>query len=342
MEQKQRKNASSQWEELFMQKRIDTYWLNYNPHAFLPLDFDTFVKTGGYSKLHMSLSQQPSELKTVFIVGCGRSGSSLLGKLLSAHPKILFLNEPREVWMQAFPEFDVWSVKAKDRGGKLKLSESHACTYRTSQLTSILKTIASKVGKSVLLEKTPENAFRLEWLYQMFPNSKFIYFKRDALSTARSISRFQPSLWYGFKDEYKWKQIASLIPEFQNQVSFSEEFVDLANRSDEYLAKGLVEWGLSLLSARRFAEKLTHEERKKHYMEVSYEDLLLEPKQVLGLLLKFLELESEQEVMQLAEDLIQPYQSPASPLRRSCSLRDLSEEDLLSMAGDEFMRLICS
>lgn len=340
MEEKNAVYHENVWRNVFLQERIDTHWLSYNPHAFLPLDYDSFLKTGVFSKLEIHRPSCPSESSPVFIVGCGRSGSSLLGKLLSAHSDVLFLNEPRQVWMQVFPEYDIWSVKAKERLGSLTMNHSLPTPEQTLKLRSLFSELQSVTCRSVLVEKTPEHAFKLDWLSKVFPKCKVIFVKRDALSTCRSISRFQPSMWYGFKDEYKWKQLAQLIPEFQDELRLSEDFMDLANRPDEYLAKAIVEWALSLLSSRRFANKLSPGEKNTRYLEIHYQDLVEFPKEKIREVLKFVNLEDETEMLKLSKDLIQGHKSPASPLRRSSVNSDLTEDDIIDLAGDNFKRLM--
>ena len=39
-----------------------------------------------------------TEFSPVFIIGCGRSGTTILGDTLSKHPKIEYLNERRDLW----------------------------------------------------------------------------------------------------------------------------------------------------------------------------------------------------------------------------------------------------
>ena len=47
------------WKSTLHQERIDFGWLNYNPHAFLPLD-DHFYCTGSISKIKIT-EKDPKE-----------------------------------------------------------------------------------------------------------------------------------------------------------------------------------------------------------------------------------------------------------------------------------------
>ena len=60
-------------------------------------------------------------VRPVFIVGCGRSGTTALGEVLGRHPLLAYLNEPRDIWLYE-PRTDIWSAKAGARGGRLRLS----------------------------------------------------------------------------------------------------------------------------------------------------------------------------------------------------------------------------
>ncbi|ETN97761.1 hypothetical protein RFI_39764 [Reticulomyxa filosa] len=45
-----------------------------------------------------------------YIFGCGRSGTTLVGQILACCEDVLFLNEPRSLWLTVCPELDVWSL----------------------------------------------------------------------------------------------------------------------------------------------------------------------------------------------------------------------------------------
>jgi Sulfotransferase family len=199
------------WKSHMFEERIDYYWLNYNPHALLPLD-DYFYRTGTISKIQFEQKIPSPGWNPCFAIGCGRSGTTIIAKILSVHPDLCFLNEPRTLWMQIFPSFDVWSVQASSREGQLRMKKT-IDPNKSKEINSLLYTITEMVGKSSLIEKTPENTFRLDWLNSLFPNSKFIMVKRNPIQTARSISRFQPDTWFGF-NQYKWRQLLELLKHF--------------------------------------------------------------------------------------------------------------------------------
>ena len=55
-----------------------------------------------------NLKKNKYSFHPVFIIGCGRSGTTILGETLSSHPKIKYLNERRTLWHRAYPEFNIW------------------------------------------------------------------------------------------------------------------------------------------------------------------------------------------------------------------------------------------
>jgi hypothetical protein len=55
-----------------------------------------------------SSDEQPQQLPLpVFIIGCGRSGTTILGQVLSAHPEVYYLFEPYHLWAAIDPMTDV-------------------------------------------------------------------------------------------------------------------------------------------------------------------------------------------------------------------------------------------
>ena len=330
------------WKHKIYEERIDLNWLNYNPYAFLPQD-DHFYRTGIIPKIKIDEKSPTPGWTPHFIIGCGRSGTTILSKILSGHPDICFLNEPRSMWMQIFPNVDVWSVQATSREGKLKM-QAAPNTSESKTINSLFYTITEMLGRSTLIEKSPENTFRLEWLDSFFPNCKFVMIKRNPIQTARSISRFQPDTWFGF-DQYKWKQLLELLERFkvthmQPQFKLSEEY--LVHAENSVFAKALVEWALSTLSAEEFKAKLTQEQRKERFFEIHLESMIRDAPTVLPELLKFLDLKECDKVYQLADQLLRRELtlSSCADTLNECTSNGTSEMDLLAMAGPELRNLI--
>ena len=57
-----------------------------------------------YSRLPLPGLDDP-----VLILGCGRSGTTILGQALAQHSEVTFLDEPRELWFRAYPATDIWT-----------------------------------------------------------------------------------------------------------------------------------------------------------------------------------------------------------------------------------------
>ena len=57
--------------------------------------------------MEKKLPQMRKVVKPIFIIGSGRSGSTILGTLLSMHRDIGFLNEPKAIWHTLYPYEDV-------------------------------------------------------------------------------------------------------------------------------------------------------------------------------------------------------------------------------------------
>ena len=205
----------------------------YNPNVFLPANFERFVLTGEYQKFtDVPLSMLPGRM--IFITGCGRSGTTLMFKLLSSAvgKNALTLNEPREIYLNADQNFDVWSKKA---------SLSDVGNFNFSDLEK-LKRIISHISqdKDAYIEKMPEHILRFSSLSKALPNASFIYMYRNWFEVASSIKNsFGPSFnWYGFNSA-KWKALCSYcFKEYPHLVRDPSTLVDMT----DMLTRGTIEW----------------------------------------------------------------------------------------------------
>ena len=83
-----------------------------------------------------------------FIAGCGRSGTTLLGRLMSLGENVTYLNEPRQFWAAINPRTDVWGYcVAKPTATTLLLDQPRESDPRRfSALVSHLRRVSNKVS----------------------------------------------------------------------------------------------------------------------------------------------------------------------------------------------------
>ncbi|CAL1167361.1 unnamed protein product [Cladocopium goreaui] len=253
-------------------------WLSYDPDVFLPTPFDAFVLSGHCPKIQWPQHEHSrKDVSICYIVGCGRSGSTIFAEILSHYRSVLFLNEPRQLWLEHLP-LDVWSTQGQgvlcpEVGPRdlLQLADAMRSSYsRAAEL--LLPEVETQ--PVTVLEKLPEHVFRVALLRRLWGGTaRFIFLRRDGLAVARSVARFVQAAWYGARDE-KWRQLKDQLSKF---FTPSGEFLAVLEAPTEprklLFARGLVEWALSVRAAAEAAGS--------DMLEISYEELTRDPSAVL-------------------------------------------------------------
>src|SRR5690242_16726648 len=93
-----------------------------------------FVAASSYALLPVRGVSGP-----VFILGCGRSGTTIFGTTLSKHKSITYLNEPRHLWFAAYPETDIWTAHAAKSHGKLAFTADDASQEKSDKLRRLFR-----------------------------------------------------------------------------------------------------------------------------------------------------------------------------------------------------------
>lgn len=239
-----------------------------------------------FIELSYSVLPFPGISRPVFILGCGRSGTTIIAKSLSIHSKVAYLNEPRNIWYSCYPITGIWLKYTKSYNGKMILDESDVETKRTRKLSRMFRfrTITSR--KPVLIEKLPINNFRLKFIYKMFPDARFIYIHRNGIEVARSIEKCSlEGRWFGSANSGNWRQLVTY-------ANSRDDTFGLPELCGDYYKKGLLFWNLSTKTALEFLYGLPGDT----YHEVSYDTFVDNPVEVIGGIIRFLRLEEEETV----------------------------------------------
>lgn len=163
-------------------------------------------------------------LPTVFIVGCPRSGTTLLQRMLDAHPAVAVAPETffiRRFWKRraeygdlqrepaferllrditAIPEFeemglDVDAFEAAARG----TDRTYAALFRL-----LLRRFAEQRSAQVVGEKTPNHVLYLPTLHDFFPGARFLHLVRDPRAVVNSWQSVPWSSGRTWRDAEVW------------------------------------------------------------------------------------------------------------------------------------------
>ncbi|MGA2231988.1 MAG: sulfotransferase [Tepidisphaeraceae bacterium] len=227
-------------------------------------------------------------LQTAFLVGCGRSGTSIVGQVIGQHPRVYYFGEPYHLWATVDPAIDALNLFHK---GTHLLLDERQCTAQAKRRFEVLMMVpARQAGATVMLEKTPYNACRIGYLEAIRPGSKFISLIRDGTDVARSIEHLsvdstyriagKPTLnrWWGV-DGSKWEALA-------RDGATAGYFADEVDSLDSYLTKGAYEWLVTMEEVDRWRARLGD-----RLLELAYRDVAANPAWALRRIGEFLRLE---------------------------------------------------
>jgi len=206
----------------------------------------------------------------IFVIGCGRSGTTLLGELLGAHPSIRYLHEPYDAWAAIDPETDALQVYSRGE---------HHCLLDGSRVTATVhrrfQALMSQPPGITLVEKSPHNTFRIGYLNVLAPEAKFVHIARDGIDVAHSIAKialnetkiaFRPNLnwWWGLGHS-KWHALAA---DGKAANYYAPEVPDL----ESHAQRGAYEWLVCQLEVDKWRERLG-----PRLVEVTYQSLTDDP-----------------------------------------------------------------
>jgi hypothetical protein len=198
-------------------------------------------------KLRLKLHRKNKVVKPIFILGTGRSGTTILGLTMGIHKDVGFLNEPKAMWFFINPKDDLigsytngFAEYRLDCDPISKDVEFKAHKLFSSYLTS--------VNEKRVVDKYPEMIFRKKYLEAIFPDAKFIFLTRNGYDTCFSIDNWSKRLgvsssggvhdWWG-EDDRKWEFLCRDI--IAHDIELSPYLKDISKYKD-HTHRAAVEW----------------------------------------------------------------------------------------------------
>jgi hypothetical protein len=227
--------------------------------------------------------------RAAFLIGCGRSGTTVLGMVLNQHPQVYYFFEPYHLWATIDPSIDVLNLYSRD-AARFLLDQQDCADELRRRFDRLMLAPARRLGKPLVIEKTPFNACRIGYLDALKPGSKFIHLIRSGLDVVYSIRRLSSdrsyriagtaalNRWWG-RGASKWTALAvegMAAGYFANEVPLLQS----------YESKGAYEWIVSLAEVDRWRSRLGD-----RLLEMTYDQLTVEPTGSIQRICDFLSLE---------------------------------------------------
>jgi hypothetical protein len=138
----------------------------------------------------------------LFIVGCPRSGTTLLQRLLDAHPQLAVINETLWITREAdgpvtpdlvprlfeYPRFERLGITREDVAG---LVDQDGSMPYPSFVTAVFDLYGRGQGKTLVGDKSPGYVREIPALHRLWPGAKFVHLIRDGRDVWLSVANWK-------------------------------------------------------------------------------------------------------------------------------------------------------
>jgi len=252
----------------------------------------------------------------------GRSGTTILGLILSMHREVGFLNEPKALWHTIRSDEDVNGSYSQGIGRyRLAAIDADSDVVRTAR--RLFGAYLAITGSRRVVDKYPELIFRVPFVKAIFPDARFVVLVRNGMDTTASIERWSREHqehvrgevhdWWGVNGR-KWKLMQEqLVVTDTGLVSIQDVMPHLSRQSD----MAAVEWIVTM------REALRHRRRGNDDMLfLKYEDLVAAPRMMLQRISNFAGLDEDETYLSYGESVLKPGH-PHAPLELHRALQPL-------------------
>ncbi len=248
-----------------------------------------------YGKARARLIPSRPAVSPIFLVGCPRSGTTLLFDLLRRHPCLVSMPDEGHAYWTAYnhPRRHGW------RSDALGAEDTSPAEKR------YLDSAFARLGPGRVLDKTPKNVLRIPYLRALYPDAKIVLVIRDGPPTVASLL-----------EGWRRRRGASyLLPE-------PLRLRDYDSRLWRYVLppgwQGLRATELAGVSTFQYeaCNSAAIDDRELVDVIVRYEDMVAKPVEELCALTSRLGCPHSQDVLQAAEQSPQQLRGALSPPRR--------------------------
>lgn len=271
----------------------------FNPVVFL------------FLRLIKVIPGKPGLNKPIFITGLGRSGTTILGVILSLHKDAGFLNEPKAIWKLIDARHDINGDYIQS-GGQFHLSKPDVTDTARKNAYRLFSRYLKITNSTRLVDKYPELIFRTDYLLNLFPDAKIVFITRNGTDATHSIDLWSKRLgvkknnstedWWG-RNDIKWQylrnQIINVDPYYKDTRNIATEQLDHLNRA-------ALEWIITMREGLK--QKTIHNDS---IYQIKYEDLSTEKSSAIIKLLNWCELNHDKSVLEYAEETL--FSNPPKP-----------------------------
>ncbi|MFT6835697.1 MAG: hypothetical protein ACJA0H_001737 [Francisellaceae bacterium] len=196
--------------------------------------------------------------KPIFILGTGRSGTTIFGVTLGIHEDVGFLNEPKALWSHLFSNEDLIGSYQKTVGNYF-LNEKDVSLDLKKKAHRIFGHYLRFSLSSRVVDKYPELIFRVPFVKAIFPDAKFLFLYRNGWDTCYSIKHWSERLgiagaedthdWWGINNR-KWFALCDQVVKYDPELKTGYELI---RKYTDHVEMAAVEWivtmkqGLSLI-----------------------------------------------------------------------------------------------
>lgn len=238
--------------------------------------------------------------KPIFIIGSGRSGSTVFHEILSEHPNSYWLSNLSSIFPKSLTlnkmmmmsinipiinnvikdvikpseSWKFWECYSKSFVDPIRdIYSSDVTNKEKKQIINALSRISTKKRNRFLgkIVGWP----RVGYIHEIFKDAKFIHILRDGRAVVNSI--INVDWWQGWKGHQNW----------QRPALTSSQLEEWENHNKSFIALAAIEWKI-LMNAH---EKIKGNLSNNNFLEIKYEDLCRDPLNILKKTIEFCELD---------------------------------------------------